>query len=57
MFSGSVARTVVTAVAFSLTVIAAVAPPPFEVITGASLTLADGDRERLGVGRGCRRWR
>ena len=37
--SGSVAVTVVTAVAFSASVIAAVAPPPFEVMTGASLTL------------------
>ena len=33
--SKSVAVTVVTAVAFSATLIAAVAAPPFEVITGA----------------------
>ena len=37
--SGSVAVTVVTAVVFSATEAAAVAPPPFDVMTGASLTL------------------
>jgi hypothetical protein len=38
--SGSLALTVVTAVVVSLTEIAAEDPPPFETITGASLTLA-----------------
>ena len=37
--SGSVAVTVVTAVLFSATETAAVAPAPLEVMTGASLTL------------------
>ena len=37
--STSVATTVVTAVAFSATLIPAVSKPPLEVITGASLTL------------------
>ena len=38
--SASVAVTVVTTVVFSSTVTAAVLPPPWLVITGASLTLA-----------------
>ena len=37
--SGSVAATVVTAVEFSTTLTAALAPPPLEVITGASFWL------------------
>ena len=37
--SGSVAATAVTAVPFSGTFTAAVVPPPFEPMTGASLTL------------------
>src|SRR5437773_193299 len=37
--SGSPATTVVTAVEFSATLAVAVAPPPFELIAGASLTL------------------
>ena len=37
--SGSVAVTVVTAVVFSATEAAAVAPPPSDVMTGGSLTL------------------
>ena len=36
----SVATTVVTAVLFSATLIAAVAPPPLEVMTGAVLGVA-----------------
>src|SRR3954469_21828466 len=37
--SGSVAVTVVTVAVFSATLTAAVAPPPFDVIAGGSLTL------------------
>ena len=43
----------VTAVVFSATLTAAVAPPPFEVMTGAlSLTFGDGDGDVLDVGIG-----
>ncbi|MFC3533650.1 hypothetical protein ACFOLG_15875 [Vogesella facilis] len=38
--SGSVAATVVTAVPFSAMFTVALAPPPLEVMTGASFTLA-----------------
>ena len=50
--SGSVAVTVVTAVLFSATLTAAVAPAPFEVIDGRLVLVGDGDGDGLGVGQG-----